>query len=76
MSNIPAVNEDKIMNKRLAKGKENYKGRSSDRSKVRMELICDDFNSCQCIYSNKIIGANGGPKTSDIKDLQRWSEGG
>ena len=34
MNNIPFVREDKIMKKRLAKGKEKYKRQSFDSSKV------------------------------------------
>ena len=76
MSNIPAVKEDTILNKRLAKGKENYKGRSFDRSKVRIQLICDDCNDHWCVYSNKMVGAKGGLTKSDVEELQWWSEGG
>ena len=39
MINLPAVKNNKILNKRLANGKDKNKGRIFDRSKVRMELI-------------------------------------
>ena len=45
MRNIPAVKEDTIMKKRLSMGNHNEKGRRFDRSKVRMEFICDSFNA-------------------------------
>ena len=57
-------------------GKDKDKGRIFDRSKVRMELICDDCNSHQCVYSNKIVGSKGGLTKSDVEDIHRWSEGG
>ena len=60
--NLPAVKEDTIMKKRLAKGKDKDKGRIFDRSKVRMELICDGCNAHQCVYSNKMVGGKGGPE--------------
>ena len=47
-----------------------------DRSKVRMELICDCCNAHQCVYSNKMVGAKGGRTKSDVEELQQWSEGG
>ena len=72
MSNLTAVKEDTIMKKRLAMGKDKDRGRIFDRSKVRMELSCDVCNAHQCVYSNKMVGSKGGPKKSDIKDLQRW----
>ena len=56
MSNLPAVKEDEIMKKRLAKGKDKEKGQRFDMSKVRMELICDGCNAHQCLYSNKMVG--------------------
>ena len=43
--NIPSVKEGTIMKKRLAKGKDNDKGRIFGRSKVRLELICDGCNN-------------------------------
>ena len=76
MSNLPAVKEDTIMKKNLAKGKEKDKGRSFDRSNVQMELICDGCNTHWCVYSNKMVGAKGGPKISNVEELQQWSEGG
>ena len=41
-----------------------------------MELICDGCNAHRCVYSNKMVGAKGGPKKSDVEELQRWYEGG
>ena len=46
----------------LAKGKEKDKGKSFDRPKVKMELICYSCNAHQCEYSNKMVGAKGDPK--------------
>ena len=70
-SNLSDVKEDTIMKKRLAKGKEKDKGRIFDRSKVQIELICDGCNAHRCVYSNKMVGAKGGPKKSDVEDLQK-----
>ena len=42
MINIPAVNEDTITNRMLAKGKYKDNGRIFDRCKLQMELIFDD----------------------------------
>ena len=41
-----------------------------------MELIIDSCNANQCVYPNKKFGAKGGPKKSDVEELQIWSEGG
>ena len=76
MSNLPAVKEDIITKKRLAMVKENYKGRRFDSYKFQMELIIDSCNANQCVYPNKKFGAKGGPKKSDVEELQIWSEGG
>ena len=61
MINLPAVKEDAIPKKRLAMGKKNYKGRSLDRYKVQIELICDGCNAHQCVYYNKMVGAKDIP---------------
>ena len=45
MSNLTAVKEDKILSKSLEMGKDKDKVQSVDRSKVRMELICDGYNA-------------------------------
>ena len=50
-------------------GKDKDKGRIFDRSKVQMELICDDCNAHQCVYSNKIVGSKGDPEKSDAEEL-------
>ena len=52
------------------------KGKSFDRSKVRMVLICYGCGAPRCVYSNKMIGAKGGPTKSDIEEVEQWSEGG
>ena len=70
MSNLPSVKEDKILNKSLAKVNERDKGQIFDRSKVQMELICDDCNANRCVYSNKIVGAKGGLTKSEVEELQ------
>ena len=67
MSNLPAVKEDTILNKNLVMGKNKEKGRSFDRSKFWMELICDACNTQQFVYSNKMVVAKGGAKKSDMK---------
>ena len=76
MSNIPSKKEDTILKKRLAKGKYKDKGRSFDRYKVRMEIICDGCNAHRCVYSNNMFGEIGGPKKYDVEELQQWSHGG
>ena len=76
MRNIPAVKEDKITKKRLAKGKYKDKGKIFDRSKVLMKLICDGFNTHRSVYSKKMVEAYGGPTKSDMEELRQWSEGG
>ena len=45
MINIPDMKGDKITKKRLAMGKSRDKGRIFDRSKIRIELICDGCNA-------------------------------
>ena len=71
MSNITSVKEDTIMKKIIATGKNKYKGKIFDSSNIQMELICDGCNAHQCAYSNKMVGAKGGPKKSDVGELQR-----
>ena len=71
--NLPETKEDKIIKKRLAMRKDKYRGRRFDRSKVRMELICDGFNAYRCVYYNKMVGAKCGPTKSDVEDIQKWS---
>ena len=62
MRNLPDMKDDIIMKKRIAMGKDKDKGRRFDRSKVQVELICDGYNDQRCVYSNKMVGAKGGPK--------------
>ena len=69
MRNIPAVKEDTILKKGLAIGKDKEKGRRFDRSRVRMELICDGCNAHRCVYSNKMVGVKVGPTKSDVEEL-------
>ena len=64
------------MKKSLAKEKDKDKRRIFDRSKVQMKVICDGCNARRCVYSNKTVGAKGGPTKSDMEELQLWSEGG
>ena len=35
-----------------------------------MDLIFDGCNSHRCLYSNKMVGDKGGPKQSDVEELQ------
>ena len=41
-----------------------------------MELIYYGCNSPRCVYSNKMVGAKGGPTKSDVEELQQWLEVG
>ena len=72
------MKEDTIIKKILAMGKDKDKDkvRICDRSKVLMELIWYSCNSHRCVYSNKMVGAKGGPTRSDVEELQKWLEGG
>ena len=45
MINLPAVKQDTIMNKILAKGKDEEKGIIFDTSKILIKLICDGYNA-------------------------------
>ena len=74
ISNIYAVKEDTIIKKMLAMGKDKDKDkvRICDRSKVLMELICYSCNDHRCVYSNKVVGAKGGPTISDVEELHKW----
>lgn len=65
-----------ILKRKIAKRKEMDKEKSFDRSKVRMVLICYGCGAPRCVYSNKMIGATGGPTKSDIEEVEQWSEGG
>ena len=62
--NIADVKEDKILNKRLAKGNDKDKGQSFDSSKFQMDLICDGCIAHQFLYINKMVEAKGGPTKS------------
>ena len=69
MRNIPALKEDTILKKRLAKLKDWDKGRSFDMSKVKMELICNGCNAHRCIYSNKMVRVKGVPNVLDKEEF-------
>ena len=72
MINIPSVKEYTIMKKFLEMGKNKGKGRSFDRPKIQIELIYDGYNYQLCVYSNKMVGAKGGPTKSHVEEFQLW----
>lgn len=76
MSNLPTVKEDTNQKEMLAKSKVKDKSRSVDRSKVRMELICDRYGAHRYVYSKVMVGAKSGRKKSDMEELYQRSDGG
>ena len=70
MRNLPAVKQDTIIKKSIAKEKDKDRGEIFDSSKVQMKLLCDGLNFHRFVYSNKKFRAKGGPTKSGVEGIK------